>query len=58
MVACDGFVAGIVLCIISLPKQSAPEWKNVLLTRQLWKIYIGVIFKEIFALVRAEHEDS
>lgn len=29
MVACDGFIAGIVLCIISLPKQSTPEWTNV-----------------------------
>lgn len=55
MVVCDGFVAGIVLCIISLPKQSAPDWKNVFFAhRQLWKIYIGIIFKEIFALVRAE----
>jgi len=30
MVVCDGFVARLVLCIIFLPKQSTPEWPNVL----------------------------
>ena len=29
VVVCDGFVAGIVLCIVSLSKQSTPEWTNV-----------------------------
>lgn len=54
MVECDGFVAATALCIISLPKQSASEWTNVFFAYKTAVIHMGIIFKEIFAFVRAE----